>query len=127
MLSKLITKLTIFALRNKRLKGEQKAQITSELLKNLHAIPYKDILQTLQDGSVMINGKRMDIDTARMFRDSCIALRDNFARKIIHDQVLFEATKIGVHQANSQDAITFSKSAIWNQNEENILINGLLN
>lgn len=126
MLSKLITKLTIFALRNKRLKGEYKAQITSELLKNIHAIPYKDILQTLQDGSVMINGKKMDMDTARMFRDSCITLRDNFARKIIHDQVLFEATKIGVHQANNQDAITFSKSAIWNQNEENILISGLL-
>lgn len=122
MLARIVAKLTVFALRQKRLSGEQKALVTSALLENLRAFPIRDIITTDVNGSLVIKGKVLDTEQRMLFRESGAALRSSFTRRLIHDQMLFKAINIGVHQGQNTDAVVFSKAAIWVIQEENALI-----
>lgn len=122
MLERVITNICLWALRNKRLSGVQKGHIMTALLKNIHAIPVQKVVAFEPDGSILIGGKVLDLEHSILFRDSCIALSDNFARKIIQQQIAYDAIQMGVYQALSPEMILFAKAALWHQQEENKLL-----
>lgn len=123
MLEKIIAKIAVFALRTKRLSGEQKAIVTSALLDNLHAFPLRDIIKIDDSGNLIVKGRTLDAEQKISFRESGSALKNSFARRLIHDQITFKAINIGVHAGVNTDAIVFSKAALWILQEENQLIN----
>lgn len=117
--------MTIFLLRSKRLSEEQKALVTSALLDNLVAIPIRDLIQVTESGQIKIQGRTLDPEGSISFRESVVALRNSYARKVIHDQMLFKAVTLGVHTGNNTDMIVFSKAAIWVIQQEDKLLSTL--
>lgn len=122
MLQKIIAKIAVFALRNKRLSGEQKAFVTSALLDNLNTFPIRDIIEVDTIGNIKIKGRNLDSEQAIVFRESGSSLKNSFALKLIHDQMIFKAINLGIHKGDTTDMIIFSKAALWVIQEEMALI-----
>ncbi len=59
------------------------------------------------------------------FKEACSSLKENFARKVINEQLKYKATEIGVHKSTTLDELYFAKAIIWVINEENILLEKL--
>jgi uncharacterized protein YgbK (DUF1537 family) len=118
MISKIIVKI----LKWKKLKGEAKTRIITALLENIDALPIRDAITFDQDGTIIIRGKKIDIETAQLLKQSATALKDNYTRKIIQEQMLYTANKIGLHQGLTPEQIQFSKALVWViQNEQQLL------
>lgn len=123
MFGKIVSQLTVYALRHKRLSGEQKAYVASALLDNLEAPPIADIITITADGTMLIRGRRLSVEQAIAFKESGASLKKSFALKLIHDQIKFLAINIGIHQGLTQDGITFSKASLWVVQEVEKLVN----
>ena len=127
MIGRLIARLTIAVLKCKRLTGEDKAMVTSALIDNIHAIPIRSVISYSQEGRLIINGREMPIDHIVPFVEGCQALRDSVQRKVIRDQILYNANEIGIAEGLTPDMILFSKAAIWVVREQDRLIDELAN
>ncbi len=122
MLEKIITKLTVFALRHKKLTGEQKATVISVLLGNMNMFPITDVLRIDKSGRLLVHGKQLSIDQSISLNESGAALKASFARRLIHEQMKFRAITIGIHDGNNLEEIVFSKAVLYVIQEENALI-----
>lgn len=121
-MNNLIAKLTIYCLRSKRLSGKAKAKVTAALLDNVQSIPLQSVIYFDAQNTLHIGGKTLDYEQASLFVESAKALKENFARKVIHEQVSFEAVKMGLHQGLTPEMIQFAKAALWyNEQEEKLL------
>ena len=100
-------------LKKTKLSQEDRLALTTAILNSLSVLPIDDAIVISPDG-IKINGKSLDIEQIVQFTESCKALKDNKARQIITEQVKFLAINMGVHQALSMDMMMFSKSALWN-------------
>lgn len=126
MLQKVIAKFVVFILRHNRLSGEAKAICTSALLDNMQVIPICDIITFNQQGTIQIRGRSLEPEQAKAFAESARQLRDSFAKRIIREQVAYEAIKMGLHQGLTPDMILFAKAALWYAQEENKLLNTIV-
>lgn len=126
MLGSIISKLTIFALNSKRLSGDQRTAVMNEALKNISLLPSKDVIKFDMEGTLMVRGKKLDFETAKMFKESCMVLQDNFARKIFEEQTAYEAIKLGIHNGLNTEMIQFSKAILWWNEQQNKLISLVL-
>lgn len=117
-MQKVLTWLTIRLLRSKKLTGSNKTRIMTVLLDNIGAFPITDIFSRDAMGVIMISGHKLDIESANYFQQGAIALVNNNTRKIIHDQIKYEAIKLGVQQGLNSEMIMFSKAVLWVQQEE---------
>ena len=127
MLNRFITSLTIYALRSKKITGEQKTRIKNELISNIGALPTKKVIAYDSDGALYIGGKKVDMEQAGYFRESCISLADNHARKLLNEQKKFLAIEMGVHNGLSQETIEFSKAVLYVIQQEEEILAQLLN
>lgn len=126
MLNKLIVWLVIRALRSKRLTGDERVKITNELLKNIGALPLRKTITFDAQGTIHINGKKLDPEQGIAFREGCMALKDSYARAILREQLRYLAIEQGVHQAINNDQVMFAKAALWYMGEEDKLINTIV-
>ena len=126
LLQKVIAKFVVYILRHKRLSGEAKAICTSALLDNLFAIPICDIITFDTQGTIQIRGRTLEPEQAKVFAESARLLRDSFAKKVIREQVAYEAVKLGVKQGLTPDMILFAKAALWYDQEERNLLDKIL-
>lgn len=122
MLAKIIVKIALFSLKCRILSGEQKAAVTSALLDNMLVVPIKDIVKIDETGTLLLNGKNLDLEQAIMFKDSVVSLKNSYARKFINQQITFNAINLGVHSGMNTDMIVFSKAALWVIQEEEKLL-----
>ena len=100
-------------------KDDRVALITS-LIAKLPAFPFNEVMTITQE-KVVVNGRELITDEIITLRDSAIALQDNFARKIFHEQVKYVALNMGIRKATTIDELVFSKAALWCLEEENKL------
>jgi hypothetical protein len=121
MLSQIICKI----LKWKKLKGEDKTRIITALLDNIDALPIRDAITFDADGTILIRGKKLEIEQIQNLKTGVAVLKDNFARKLIQEQLLYEANKIGLHQGLTPEMIQFSKAVVWVLENEEKLINTL--
>ncbi len=126
MLGTIITKVIVFALNHKRLSTEQKGLIIKHLLANIGALPLRSSIAYDMEGTITINGKKLEVETARVFVESCKALKDNFANTIIDEQLTFLAIQTGVHSGLNTEQIMFSKAALWTIQERKKLLSDIL-
>lgn len=125
MLNKLISKLTIFALKNKKLSGDEKTECLNALLDNLLALPIYAIIKTDEQNRLIINNVLLDYEKALQLRESAKAALNNQALNLVNEQIAFMAVNLGVHQAFNNEQIVFAKSALWNMQETNKLLKTL--
>lgn len=90
----------------------------------LHALPLQDSI-VIGQGTIMVNGHNLETDQVQVFAESAVAFRDNWARKVIHEQVRYLAVNGGVFKSVSLDEIMFFKAALWCLNEEDKLLDRL--
>lgn len=82
------------------------------ILDKLNALPIRDIIVS-SDGQLKINGRPVGIEQAVNLRESAKHALENYAEKLIEEQILFTAITIGVHKADSEKSLMFAKAAIW--------------
>lgn len=126
MRSNFITWLTIRSLKSKRLSGDQKGKIMAVLLNTIQAIPIKDIITFDAEGILRIHGQILAPDQVMVFRESAEGILNSYARKVINDQITYEAIKMGVYTGVNQDMILFAKAALWVIQEENKLLQRII-
>lgn len=115
MLSKIICRI----LKWKKLKGEDKTRIITALLDNIDALPIRDAITFDADGTIIIRGKKLEIEQIQNLKTGVSVLKDNFARKLIEEQLLYECSKLGLHQGLTPEQIQFSKACIWCLQQQN--------
>ena len=91
---------------------------------NLQAINIKDIIKIDEQG-IRINGRQLETEQAIQLRESVIQLQNSYARKVIREQVAYEAIKMGIHNGLNPDMILFAKAALWYDQAENQLIQSI--
>ena len=119
-----VTQRVIKQLEKANLSQEDRIALTTALLVKLNALPIGDIIHFTETG-ILLNGKELEVEQALHFREACVSLKDNFARKVIHEQIRYKAIEMGIDKATSIDTLFFSKSALWVLNEYEILIQKL--
>lgn len=120
-LSKFISNIIIWALKTTKIQGNDKTKLINALLANMDALPIRDTI-SIENGQILLRGKPIDsIETAQSLKQGASAMRQNFTRKIVQEQILFECSKIGLHLGKTPEDIMFAKAAIWVlMTEENI-------
>lgn len=113
MIRKLAVKLTVFLLQQVDLSIEDRSLLITLLLKNLGALPIRDIITSGPDGSLVISGQPVDLELAKKLRESARAALENSAYKLVHDQARYEAITTGFLEADSEKRSLFGKAAIW--------------
>ena len=103
------------------LSQEDRSVLMATILNKISALPLHNTFNVSQ-GTVTLNGKELEPEQALSFIESCVALKDNHARKIIHEQIRYLAINLGVHQGLNTDMILFSKAALWILEQETILL-----
>jgi hypothetical protein len=119
-----IVEKTIKQLSKATLSVEDRVALTNALLNKLGAFPVGDMIIKTEN-SVNINGKDLDLDQYLNFKEACVALKENFARRVINEQLKYKATKMGIHESTTIETLLFAKAVIWFINEEEILIERL--
>lgn len=122
---KFIVWLTIKLLKSKRVTGEQKTRLMSALLENMQAIPIRDTVQFTQNNTLIVDGRKLDIEQAMVFNDSVNGLKNSYARKVINAQLTYKAIQIGLHQGLNTEQIQFSKAILWVLQETDNLITAI--
>lgn len=95
------------------------------LLEAVHALPVKDIISFDQQGTLQVQGKKLDTEQAIAMQSAIAALKNNMAYRLIKEQIAFEAVKYGVHSSLTFDMLYMSKAALWIQQQEINLISKL--
>jgi hypothetical protein len=121
-MSHIIAKLVVWALRH-NLKLSDKILVTNALLDNLGAIPVRAIISFKEDGTLLINGKPLELEQAIQLRESAKQLLHSQARRLIGEQVKWKAIELAVHNGTSPETILFAKAALWLQSELDKVIN----
>lgn len=98
-----------------------RSALLSVILDKLKAVPLNDSI-VVGNGTVAINGKQLDTEQIINFKESAIALRDNTARKVLHEEVRYLATNMGVYKSVTLDELVFAKAALWCLNQEDELL-----
>jgi len=119
-----VTENLIKQLKKANLSTEDRTALITALLVKLNAPPIGEMIHFTQNG-LMINGKMLDTDGTISFTKACTALKDNYARKVIHEQVRYKAIDLGIDKGTTIDTIMFSKAALWVLNELEILTHRL--
>lgn len=126
MLNKFLAKLAVWLLRNKKLERESKSKVMAALLDNVGALPLRSTIIFDNQGTILLNGKPLELEQAISFRESARIMQDSFARKLINEQLKYLAIQYGVHNGLTPDMIIFSKAALWMIDEENKLLNQII-
>jgi len=120
-MEKLALKLIEWLLK-RDLSWETRSKLTSLVLISVDALPVKDIISVDDDGSLLVGGRKMEIEQAIHLRESARAMLGNTAYKVIRDQVAYQAITLGFHKAETERQILFGKAAIWYGQQEEVLL-----
>ena len=115
----------IKALKKTSLSLEDRTSLITAILQKLVALPLNESI-VIGQSSVTINGKEMDVEQGMAFREACVSLKDNFARKIIKEELKYLAIVYGIHKATTLDQSYFAKAALWLLDEEEKILDKLI-
>jgi len=103
----------ISRLLKRSLSQDVKLKLTTLILENFHALPFRDIITISDKGVLLVGGRQLDIEQTIQIRESATNALQSVALKLINDQVLFNAVSIGVHKVEKPEQMMFSRAAIW--------------
>ncbi len=123
MFNKFATKLAVFMLKRSTLSMEDRALLISCTLDKLDSIPLSDIISVNEQGTLLVNGKTVDLELAKSLRESSRAVLNSRAFKMIQNQVVYAAFSYAARTATSIDQLILGKAAIWWGQKENEYLN----
>lgn len=125
MINKYLTRWAIWGLRHSKLSQDEKALLLSTVLDSIGSLPFRDIISSNESGRLIVNGKPVSIEMARNLQHSARAGLENIAIRFIREHVAFMAINVGVHNGDSLDKIMFARTALWNGQQEKLLLEKL--
>lgn len=117
--------MVVFLLQRATLSLQDKTLLTAALLEKLYALPVKDMIVFEADGTMQIKGRKVEMQDAILLKQGAKALRDNFTRRVLREQMAFEAINLGVHKGLTPEMIMFSKAILYTMQEEDKLLQKL--
>lgn len=111
-------------LARKKLSTGERNELMSAILNSIDALPLHAII-TINEGKLFIRGIEQDGIKAVQIRESADQALNNIALQAVHEQVLYQAVSLGVHQAHTPEQIQFAKAGIWYAQEEMKLLRTL--
>ncbi len=121
MWARLITRLVIALLKWARLSIEDRTLLTVAMIDKLKALPVSDIISLDQKGSLLIEGKPVELNQAISLREGARLIVNSPTYRIVQAQILYQATKLGIHEGDTPEKVFFSKVAIWWHQEQKAL------
>lgn len=122
----ILVTFVLFLIRHAKITKENKNRIISLLLDKIHAIPVENVVSVRTDGSILVKGRVLGIEQMAVFKDSAMALKQSFARKLIHEQMTREAIIMGVYKGADTDMMVFAKAWLYAMQEEEKLIDRIV-
>lgn len=119
----MIAGLISFLLR-KNLSIKSKTALVNAVIDRL-GVPLHAIISTDDNRRILIQGKQLSIEQTELLFSSAVALKDNYARKLVRDHVRFMAVDLGYLQSKDPEVQLFYKAALWFAQEEDRLIDSL--
>lgn len=92
---------------------------------NRLGIPLRSILAIDGNRRILVNGRPLSIEQSQQIQEGSYALLKNPARKLIRDQVRFQAVDKGYLQSNDPKVQLFYKAALLFAQEEDELVRTL--
>lgn len=92
---------------------QQRNEIITYILTNLHALPLHGIITTNTEGEILIEGRSLNVEKVIQLREAARIALDNKALKIVHQEVLYAAVVGGLHKGKSDLDLLFYRAAIW--------------
>lgn len=120
----MLTTFICWILSRKKLNASDKQKLTNEILKAIDALPLHAII-TVDEGKIFIRGVPLDGERAMVLRESADKAIHNPALQLVHEQALYLAVSLGIHQAQTTEQIQFAKAAIWYSQQEIALLKKL--
>lgn len=120
----MLVRFICWLLKGKRLSPQERMDLTELVLTKIDYLPSRAII-TVRNEVIFINEVPLDNEKAYVVREAANSALKNAALKAVHDQVLYLAVSLGVHQAQTTEQIQFAKAAIWYGQQERELLNTL--
>lgn len=120
----MLVKFICWLLKNKSLSTRDRQLLTNQVLTSIGALPTHAIL-TKDGNQLLIRNVPVDSEKAFVLREAAYAAMNNPAFIAIHEEVLYQAVSLGVHQANTPEMIQFAKAAIWYGEQQKRLLTEL--
>ncbi len=113
----MLIRFVCWLLRHKRLSSLDRTILTNTILDSVKALPIHAII-TVNENKIFIRGTELEGERALVIREGAQSALNNVALRTIHEQVLYQAVSLGVHQALTPEQMNFAKAAIWYGEEE---------
>jgi hypothetical protein len=113
----MLIRFVCWLLRHKRLSSLDRTTLTNTILDSVKALPIHAII-TVNENKIFIRGTELEGERALVIREGAQSALNNVALRTIHEQVLYQAVSLGVHQALTPEQMSFAKAAIWFGEEE---------
>lgn len=114
-----------FALNRAKLTVEDRNSLVIHILERLHALPLSDTIYQDNNGNIIVNGRSLELEDVRALHSHATNALENKALTLIRQQVMYQATTIGLmSKAHSDLDLLFSRAAIWwgQQEQEKLLL-----
>lgn len=92
---------------------QQRTRLVGAILESNNAVPLSDVITVGQDGTMVIENRRIDLEKAIQIRESARAVLENEARKYVQNQVASIAGKRGVAEGDTPEKLYFYRAALW--------------
>lgn len=120
----MLVRFICWLLKHKKLSTKDRQLLTNQALTSIGALPTHAIL-TRDGNKLFIRGVPLDDERKYILRDAAEHALHNPAMRAIHEEVLYQAISLGVHQAHTPEAMQFAKAAIWWGQEQDKLLKTL--
>lgn len=95
------------------LSREQRVDLLNYFNKQINAFPVDNCVVVQPTGMLLANGRQMTLEEREAFLQGAKSLLTNPAFNLIADQVMYQAMKVGIHDATEMDHLYFSKTALY--------------
>lgn len=92
---------------------QQRTRLVGAILESNNAVPLSDVITLDQDGTMVIENKRIDLEKAIQIRESARGVLENEARKYVQNQVAAIAGKRGIAEGDTPEKLYFYRAALW--------------
>ncbi len=114
--------LALFLLKRAKLSIEDRNRLASLVLDKLQATPLKDVISYDSAGTLLLNGREVEIEVARALRESAKNALDSSALRLITESVKYRSFVVAAINATKSEELLFGKAAIWFCQEQEKLL-----
>ena len=100
-------------LKDKELTKKERLFLLNYFNKEINSFPVDDDIKITPEGLILANGRVLSLEQRELFLTGAKSLKSNYAFNLIADQVMFQAIKVGLHEAKDIDQLYFTKSALY--------------